>query len=216
MLCNKHGCRGKKTKSWEEEAPVYKMSHHLDRPREPISAHQRWPSQSWQGTQRGWGSLDWRWRTRSFLVLEPRCPLAGPQQEPETATMSSQCYCTHSADGGLLWMCDNCRYAKQPALIMIKTQFTLVIPGKSTRVRFKTLGEKIFKYIGSGLIPWREWNKDKQRKIMNAVWKAKFKVTPLRQCHLFTLLSPELRSVSASISRQISWKSVKICQKIKK
>lgn len=39
---------------------------------------------------------------------------------------------------------------------MIKTQFTLVIPGKSTRVRFKTLGEKIFKYIGSGLIPWRE------------------------------------------------------------
>lgn len=35
------------------------------------------------------------------------------------------------------------------------TECTVVIPGKSTRVRLRTFGEKIFKYIGSGLIPWR-------------------------------------------------------------
>lgn len=33
-------------------------------------------------------------------------------------------------------------------------KFTFVIPGKSTSVRFRTLGEKIFRYMGSGLIPW--------------------------------------------------------------
>lgn len=147
-----------------EEAPVCKMSYHLDQPREPILVHQRWPSQSWQGTLRGWGSLDWRWRTRSSLVLEPRCPLAGPQQEPEATIMSS--YCKHSTDGVLLW---DCWHAKQSALIMIMTanmnqnqhpcqvaECTLVIPGKSTRVRFRTLGEKIFRYMDSVLIPWRE------------------------------------------------------------
>lgn len=32
-------------------------------------------------------------------------------------------------------------------------EFTLVMPGKSTKVRLRTLGEKIFKYMGSGLIP---------------------------------------------------------------
>lgn len=32
-------------------------------------------------------------------------------------------------------------------------KFTFVIPGKSTSVRFRTLGEKIFRYMGSGLIP---------------------------------------------------------------
>lgn len=90
--------------------------------------------------------------------------------------------------------------------------FTFVIPGKSTRVRLRTLGEKIFKYMGSVPIPWKVWKKGKE--IMNAVWKAKFKASlSLHQCFLFTLLSPELRSVSASISRRISWKSVKICQK---
>lgn len=30
---------------------------------------------------------------------------------------------------------------------------TLVIPGKSTRVRLTTLGEKIFRWMGSGLTP---------------------------------------------------------------
>lgn len=39
-------------------------------------------------------------------------------------------------------------------------EFTFVIPGKSTRVRFRTLGEKIFRYMGSGLIPWGAWRKE--------------------------------------------------------
>lgn len=69
-----------------EEASVYKMSYHLYRPHEPIWEHLRWPSQSWQGTLRGWGSLDWRWKTRSSLVPVPQCPLAGPQPEPEART----------------------------------------------------------------------------------------------------------------------------------
>lgn len=36
---------------------------------------------------------------------------------------------------------------------------TFVMPGKSTSVRFRTLGEKIFRCIGSGLIPWWEGKK---------------------------------------------------------
>lgn len=31
---------------------------------------------------------------------------------------------------------------------------TLVIPGKSTKVRFRTLGEKIFRWMGSALMPY--------------------------------------------------------------
>lgn len=99
---------------------VCKVSYHLDQPHEPISVRLRWPSQSWQGTQRGWGSLDWRWRIRSSLVLEPLCPLAGPQQEPGATTMCSQHYSKNSTNGmRQLRICANCRYAQQPALIMV-------------------------------------------------------------------------------------------------
>ncbi len=133
MLCNKHRQERKENSNtiWEE-ALVYKMSYHLDRPHEPISVHQRWPSQSWQGTLRGWGSLDWRWRTRSSLVLEPQCPLADPQQEPKEATMSSQRYCKHSSAGVLLWICDDCRYAVQSALIMMWHHYVCTHETKST------------------------------------------------------------------------------------
>lgn len=89
-------------------------------------------------------------------------------------------------------------------------EFTLVIPGKSTRVRLRTLGEKIFKCMGSGLIPWTVWKKKENECSVKSKFKASLS---LHQGFPFTLLSPELRSVSISISWRISWKSVKICQK---
>lgn len=155
----KHQWRRKKIKmkSDREEAPVCKMSYHLDQPHEPISVHQRWPSQSWQGTQRGWGSLDWSWRTRSSLALETRCPLAGPQQEPEATTMSSHSYCKHSAAMTVMITDLQCNqhqslssvamfgHMKQNQNFCHMAEFTLVMPGKSTSVRLRTLGEKIFR-----------------------------------------------------------------------
>lgn len=93
-----------KMKFDSEEGLMCKMSYHLDQPHEPISVHPRWPSQSWQGTLQGWGSLDWRWRTRSSLALETRCPLAGPQQEPEATTMSNCSYCKNTAAVTLWWL----------------------------------------------------------------------------------------------------------------
>lgn len=89
-------------------------------------------------------------------------------------------------------------------------RFTLVIPGKSTRVRLRTLGEKIFKYMGSGLIPWK--NKD-----MRIQYLSEMSQRPSFILVFFlTLFSPEVRSVSTSISRQISLKSVKTFYLFKK
>lgn len=43
-------------------------------------------------------------------------------------------------------------------------EFTLVIPGKSTRVKLRTLGEKIFRFMASGLIPWKTRKQYQNRK----------------------------------------------------
>ena len=40
-----------------------------------------------------------------------------------------------------------------------ETYLTFVMPGRSTNVRFTTCGEKIFRWMGSSLIPWRKTNK---------------------------------------------------------
>ena len=89
--------------------------------------------------------------------------------------------------------------------------FTLVIPGKSTRVRLRTLGEKIFKYMGSGLIPCRMWKEERNSWTRCKMFNLRQHKILHQSFHL-TLFSPEVRSVSVSISRRICWKSAKICQ----
>lgn len=79
-------------------------------------------------------------------------------------------------------------------------EFTLVIPGKSTRVKLRTLGEKIFRFMASGLIPW------KTRNVYQTISKQKKQILlsdPISR-NLYTLLSPVPRFVSDSISLRIS------------
>lgn len=97
-----------------------------------------------------WASMSSGWSPTGTL---------GPQQWTASITVSTAqmtCCCgsveiadTHSNKYYLSFGVTVFAYMKP------NDEFTLVIPGKSTRVTLRTLGEKIFKYMCSELIPCR-------------------------------------------------------------